>query len=176
MIYELVMFGGTFFWIIFAAYFLLITFVTDREGQSIPMFIVGILVFYALSRPPILDWPWIVSYFVIGLVWWFIVFNLRLNKIRKYLKDSPSFIEDGKVKFWYITDNPNKALNTVNMDREVRRLYESEPSFLTFSERLLCWPFSLAKFAFCDMMQGIYDVLSHTMVRYKNRILGINNG
>lgn len=170
MIYELVMFGGTFFWIIFAAYFLLITFVTDREGQSIPMFIVGILVFYALSRPPILDWPWIVSYFVIGLVWWFIVFNLRLNKIRKYLKENPHFIRDGKIQSYSV------AGNRIEIDPYVWKLHQSEPSFLTFSERLLCWPFSLAKFAFCDMMQGIYDCLSETMVQYKNRILGINNG
>jgi hypothetical protein len=146
----------------------------DSEG-SIPVFIVGILAFYALSRPPILDWPWIVSYFVVGLVWWFVIFNLRLNKIRKYLKQNPSFIEDGKVKFFYITNDSNRAINTVDMDREIRRLYESEPSFLTFSERLLCWPFSVAKFAFCDMMRSIYDSLSEMMVLYKNKILGISN-
>lgn len=157
MFYELIMFGGVLFWALFAllCIFELVWVETDSVGGL--GFIIGLALFYAFSQPPIIGWQWIVSYLVIGLVWFFVMFHWNLSKVRKYLKDNPE-MKEKTIYGW---------------DVDIRHIYDTEPSFSNFVDRLFAWPFSMIRVFFGDFIFEVYNQVAKFLVQYKDKYLGL---
>lgn len=162
MFLELITFGGIFFWSLVGIAFLLILINTDTDYEpgAIATFIISLFIFWGLAKTPVPDWRWPVAYLATGLAWWFFVFNVRLVKLRNYLKANPKFIENGEVKPYGMTD-------------EMRVIYDNEPSFEKFFGRTLCWPINMIKFFFKDFLDLLYKKLSVFFLFYKDRMLGL---
>lgn len=184
MLFELVIFGGTVFWVIFGLYIMaLFSFGEEEGGYRAALLLLGGAIFYAISRPPIISWEWIVSYFVVGLVWWFLIFNVRLAKLRRYLKGNPEFIVGEKLltQVYKEVTKINSASGLEykdsvlikTMPNEFVSIYNYEPSPTTFFDRTLCWPISMVKFACADLATMIYDQIVDSLVNYKKKFLGL---
>lgn len=184
MLFELVMFGGTVFWVIFGLYILaLFSFGEEEGGYRAALLILGGAIFYGISKPPIISWQWIVSYFAVGLVWWFLIFNVRLAKLRRYIKKNSEFVIDGRLltKVYKQVTKIEKGTGREYQDSELiksmpnefQQIYNYEPSSTTFFDRTLCWPISMVKFACADMASMIYDQIMDSLVNYKKKFLGL---
>jgi len=162
MLTELIVFGGVFFWCVITFLFLaMISFAEKDDYANISIFIASLAFFYAFTKPPgvFFDWRIVGGYFLIGTGWWFTVFNIKLLKIRKHIK------EKGAIK--------NGELIETMIDYEYRLMLRDEPSFEKFFGRTFCWPMSIIKYFFSDVLQYAWDYVSGFFVYYKERILGL---
>ena len=140
MLHNLIEFGGLLFWIIVCLDVLLIlAFLDESDSASAGVFAASIAAFYLLSTPPELCWQWICGYFVIGIFWFLAIFRYRIGKLKKFLVKYGFNINEHKSVTYFLDssseDNASKMMN----------IYEYEPSFARFFDRLFCWPFSILK-------------------------------
>ncbi len=171
MIYDVIIFGGLVFWVLFgiATLFMLIFTDSDKELPAISTFLISLLVFFGFSQPPSIDWKFFVGYFVVGAAWWFFVFNVRLLKLKTFLQKNPDYIKEGKIDIPYSSyDNNQSTLN-----REMITIHENEPSFEKFFSRTFCWPLNMLKFLFSDLAVKVYEIVSRGAILYKNYLLNV---
>lgn len=162
MIYDLIAFGGIVFWTLFVIAFIIEVAVQDT-GASVVAFLISIAVFYGLSQPPDIDWIFITSYFVVGVVWWLIVFHYRLNVIKCWINLNQDKLKTGK----------NLYLHSIT-DAKVRLYFEKEPSLATFMDRVFCWPASMLRILINDIAEELYNKIAHWLKAYKARYLNID--
>ena len=164
MVFDLIVFGGIIFWcmIIITSCIVLSCIEEDEcNGASFFTVIVGLILFYIFSKPPIISWQWIASYIGIGFAWFTIKFHYNLIKIKKYCKANPHVLVDNK-------------LNYSKCNNEIYSLYKNEPNLFSFMDRVLAWPFSLIKTIFYSFIDDLYNYLAKFLSDYKDRFLGIS--
>ena len=169
MLFEVVVFGGFVFWLIFAVItFVLLLATETSDGVSGGfLFLCSIGLYYLFSNPPVLDWYWYAGYFVIGLVWFFVVFNYKLAVLKKWLDKNPEQIKESNISGQYIDFDHFK-------DKKYKKIYSEEPSFVRFFDRVFAWPLSMISIFLGDFSREIYEWIATYLESYKYKFLGIN--
>jgi len=170
MLYELVLFGGVFFWCLVAAVLTVVFFnVEDDEdygGLTGIFFPFCVAAFYVFSNPPTISIYWVLTYLLIGVSWFFMMFRYRLGKLRNWMKKYPAghFLgKDGKISTIKIMDENSKMYY----------IFRNEPSWGRFIDRLFCWPMSMIKMLVGDVVYDAYKWLEKKLIEYKNNFLNI---
>lgn len=171
MLFELIVFGSMAFYVFagFATIIMLGFTDSDQDGPAIAAFVISVLAFWGLSKPPEIGLGWIAAYFAVGCCWWFFVFNLRLMKLKRFLRGNPQFVKDGKIK---IHDCQG---SDYHKNREMDSINQNEPSFTKFFSRTFCWPLNMLKFLLKDVAEAMWDVVKRYTVMYKQSLLGLPN-
>ena len=168
MLHELIMFGGIAFWVITSLVVLLLFCSVESSDEAYSVYFpISVGLFYLFSKPPVIDTYLIITYLVIGLVWFLGVFRYKLSIVKKYLKDYPEYIKDGLVNLSAYSPN----VKDYQRHSIVSEIYLEEPSFPRFFDRFFCWPISMIKMFFGDFMQFVYYSISDGLKNYKNNFL-----
>lgn len=174
MLFELIVFGSITFYVLSAIAIVVMLSFTDSDEDSVAIvaFVISVAVFWGLSKPPEISLGWIAAYFAVGCCWWFFVFNLRLIKLKRFLKENPTFIEDGKV---CIPDSYSLTGMTIDRKRveEMKNIDKNEPSFSKFFSRTFCWPLNMLKFFLSDVAEGVWCIVKRYTLMYKQSLLGL---
>jgi hypothetical protein len=172
MVYELIVFGGVAFWLITAIVFLialsLVESIDDFSGASV--FQCGYILFLLLFCNINLDlspyWWSPVPYLLVGLLWFLFMMTHRVKSLRRWIDKQP------------LPDEIRKQLKhggRYSVETKWRHIYETEPSWPKFFDRVLLWPLSMMKFASRDMLKAVYDACVERLVAYKHALLGIKS-
>lgn len=165
MLYELFTFTGLIFWCLIGTFVLISLLWLDNDDSSVCFAVFFLCIaLWGFSNTPLPNWKAVAAYFVVGLGWWFIRFNINLSKIRGFMRA--------------------KALTKAQVVRDpsilgpsLMRTYESEPSFESFMSRTLIWPVSIFKYAIGDFAYDLYKQAEKYILNYKERFLfGHNSG
>lgn len=163
MLIHLIEFGGIVFWAIigFATLAAFFTCESDEADIACPiLMLASIFIVYGLSNAPMLNWKFFAGHFGTGIIWSLFIFHVKLVKVRNWIRANPESLVDGKFA-------ANKS------PQQIRYIYENEPSFPKFASRITCWPISILKFLFGDMLQWAYEQIKYTLLNYKNIMLGL---
>jgi len=169
MLYPLIVFGGMWFWIIIALDVLfMLAWLDDDDsgGGSAVAFGVSLGAFYALCEAPVLHWQWFAAYFVIGAVWFLAVFRYRIGKLKKFLTKKGHNKEKQSIHE-FLSDYSGEGFN-----RAMLAIYNREPSYGRFWDRMFCWPLSMLKIIFADLLVDAWDYLVTALNRWKKSFLG----
>lgn len=173
MLTELFIVGGIFFWIITAMFLIIIFSALENMSEisvatiffAVYLVIIGGLTNFTKEFEVSITWWHVLLYLGIGCLWFLTRMTSNLRKLKRWI-DSKSDSEEIKKslsKFKYCNLVPS----------EYRRIYESEPSFSKFFDRVILWPFCVLKYIFADLCFDIYSFFEKSLVKYKNSILGI---
>ena len=108
-------------------------------------------------------WPWfggISAYLTVGAAWWLFVFRFHLGLLRDYINSCGD------------SDGARRSLSkgkSYFLPNDMRRIYETEPSFSTASDRILLWPLSIIRFFGDDFIKLVFNALKN----HKRRFLGL---
>ena len=165
MLYNFIEFGGVLFWIIVCLDILMIlAFLDEKDSASAVLFGSSIGAFYLLSQPPELKWQWIAGYFVIGIIWFLVIFRFRIGKLKKFITKH-GYNKEEKLETFLrncAEDKNDYMYNT----------YNCEPSYSRFFDRVFCWPFSMLKSFFADFISGLWDFICEYLIAWKKSYLG----
>lgn len=165
MLYPLIVFGGIFFWVLVALASVLV-FVFEEKGASWLVAVGSLIIFYGLSTPPAITWGWVGAYFLIGALWFLVVFQYRLTKLKRFLNANPQYMKED--------ENGKKYVEISRYDnREMANIYLNEPSFDRFMNRTFCWPLSMLKIFLGDFVCDLYDRIAEGLKNYKANFLGL---
>lgn len=173
MIYELFVVGGMIFWGLIAMT-LILSYISleNEDGWAIILPLICFLAIFGLSNAEIktISINYIIAYFAAGAATWFFIFNTKLVKVRRFLKDKG--IKSSSELF----ELTSKSLTYSERDKakEIYNIYNSEPALDTFFSRILCWPLALLKFILGDFLEAIYESSKKWIINYKNSFLGFN--
>jgi hypothetical protein len=172
MVYELIVFGGFAFWLLTAIVFLIALSMVEslEEFSGASALQCGYIVFLVLFCNISLDlspyWWSPVPYLLIGLLWFLFMMTHRVKSLRRWIDKQPNPDEIRKN----LKDGSGYSVAT-----EWRHIYNTEPSWPKFFDRVLLWPLSMVKFASRDMLKAVYDVCVDRLVAYKHALLGIKS-
>lgn len=174
MLYELVLFTSipTIVMMIIISTIILVN-INQKTPASSVLFILSLVLFHLFSNIPILSWEYYVSYVIIGIAWWFLIFNVKLSKLKRFLskEENKQFLEGGKIHEYSVL----KDCIIKHMPEDIWFINISEPSYETFFNRVFCWPFSVASYVLGDLTLAIYNNLKSIIINYKKSFLGLNN-
>jgi len=176
MLYELFAFTGTLSISLMIIGALVILIAGETEDLFCwPVPIVGILIYTLFTQPPTFHWGWFVGYFVLGLIWFFVMFFINLTKIKKYLKANPDFWYPSEERMVQRADHLDKDSDFYNQyaDKKIWHLYQTEPSVERFLDRVLCWPLLIIKFCCADLTVSLYESIADYLLNFKKRYLKV---
>lgn len=170
MLFELFVFGGILFWIITAIFaiiiFSILENVDDVSAATIAL-IVYLGIMFGLSNIEYnFVWWHLVTYFSVGFLWFMFRMTANTKKLRKWIDSQP---DPDKIRKSFKEDDGYDS----SIPREYRTVYQTEPSWPKFFDRVVLWPLSFAKYLLADLLFDIYDSLSKLLISYRNTILGI---
>jgi hypothetical protein len=164
MLYELFTFTGMIFWLLIGAFVLISLLWLDNDDSSVCFAVLFLCIaLWGFSNTPIPNWKAVAAYFVAGLGWWFIRFNINLSKIRTFMR-TKGLTKDQVVK------SPS------SLGHKLMKIYESEPSFESFVSRTLLWPVSIFKYVIGDFAYDLYKQAEKYILSYKERFLFGSSG
>jgi hypothetical protein len=172
MVYELLVFGGTAFWLLTAIVFLtalsMVESIEEFSGASALQcgYIVFLVLFCNISLDLSPYWWSPVPYLLIGLLWFLFMMTHRVKSLRRWI-DKQSAPDEIRA---YLKNG-----SRCDIPREWAHIYNTEPSWPKFFDRVLLWPLSMVKFASRDMLKAVYDVCVERLVAYKHALLGIKS-
>lgn len=163
LLFELVLFNSIIFWAICLPFLFWCYYFLGEEDYygTIPLIILTIFLVSFTNVPTVvssLSWLWVLNYLIVGIVWWFSIFNLKLWKLRKYLRAN---------------NLTGESFKEHNLDSEHLYIYRTEPSFNTFCDRIICWPISILRFVLGDALEYAYNFVYDWTITYKKKFLGI---
>lgn len=172
MVYELIVLGGVAFWLITAIVFLTTLSMVESldEFSGAAMLQCGYIVFLVMFCNISLDlskyWWSPIPYLLIGLLWFLFMMTHRVKSLRRWI-DKQSNPDEIRADL--------KAGHGYKIPDEWKHIYNTEPSWPKFFDRVLLWPLSMVKFASRDMLKAVYEVCVERLVAYKHALLGIKS-
>lgn len=170
MVYELIVFGGVAFWLLTALAFLIILMTVDSVDYFSFAFtvFVGYIAVFALFSDVNLDlgkyWWGPILYLLIGLGWFLFMMTYRVRSLRRWMdsQEDPDAVRESL-----------KGGDGPYIPHQWRSIYNTEPSWPKFIDRVTLWPLSMLKFASRDLIEVVYNMCAARLVAYRDALLGI---
>lgn len=191
MLFGLFAFGGFSFTVFMCLWILILIFWTENEKavvSAIVPLLIGIVILIGLTSKESyeqytladfhINYKTVAAYFGIGTAFFLIIFQMRLKRLKKYLDNNPHFKgvdEKGNFTVNRYVQVPTREGSDIKvpktMDSDMYTIYQYEPSFVRFFDRVFCWPCSVIRIFLTDIVKDVYCYIRDFLVNYKNQYL-----